>query len=207
MTIKFIVLFVICVSLISSANVNRRKMTECAEIPEGMLEEILGPAYNSRYMSIDLPPEIDSPNQKSTAGVKRAPSSVSEFYVDDDFFRDLGDVPAWDTKHIRRERHFSKRHTQEDDVSSGDKTLSNNNSHQNNNSSSVKTEFTHSDVHSSTGDKMKVGEIFEENRYETKEDNMFLFVDKQLGENYRRKVLVKRNGGVSTELLTGKLAV
>lgn len=81
--------------------VNRRKIM-CNQIPEPVLSEILGPAFNSRYMSIDQPFEIDLETSDAAAASvssKRAPSLAPSFYVDDHFAQEISNMPAWSTNH------------------------------------------------------------------------------------------------------------
>lgn len=84
------------------ANVNGDSGEMCREIPERVLGDILGAAFNARYMSITSPPEeIEIKSVQSTSGsVKRAPSALPSFYVDDDYSREIGEEPAWQTSHI-----------------------------------------------------------------------------------------------------------
>lgn len=217
MTIKLIILlFVICVNLTLSATLNRRKMTGCAQISEDVLGEILGPAYNSRYMSIDLPPEVEP--QQSLPGIKRAPSTIPEFYVDDDFSQDFGDVPAWKTSHIIQER-LMKRDTKENEMLVGEQNLfGNDNSFSKENISNLNYEDTYSEDDivtndeeisendeeiSETGAKSNLQEVY----YKSERDNTFLFIDKELSDSFRRKVLVRRDRDIASKLSTGKLFI
>ncbi|GLV44047.1 trunk [Carabus blaptoides fortunei] len=74
----------------------------CNQIPEPVLSEILGPAFNSRYMSIDQPFEIDMDAAMNAASSKRAPSAAPSFYVDDHFAQEISEMPAWNTDHYAR---------------------------------------------------------------------------------------------------------
>lgn len=65
----------------------------CSDFPTMVLADILGPAFNSRYMSIDKPREEDY-NPESN-GYKRGVSQVPSFYVDEDYEHVIGDEPAW----------------------------------------------------------------------------------------------------------------
>lgn len=174
-------------------------MSECTQIPEEVLEEILGPAYNSRYMSIDIPLETDSP--QSTTGLKRAPSTTPEFYVDNDYFRDLGDTPAWKTTHVNRKRLFARSVGTEDFFVGVEKV------EKNDNVSSVSYEeeyvFVRDGIGSSTGER-DGKDTLHEIRHETKQDNKFLFIDGQLSDNFRKKVVREKEEELRLKLLSGK---
>lgn len=193
MKIILILLFVICVNLIFCANVNRRKMTSCSQIPDEVLGEILGPAYNSRYMSIDIPPEVDT-NQQNP-GIKRAPATIPEFYVDDGFSREFGDIPAWKTSHIEQEKSLSKREVGDFKKYNAKENIS----HLNYDGS-----FYSADEIRNKGS-LKGKDISDENtrrRFSEGQDKEFLFIDKQLSDSYTSKVLVKRD---VSKIITGKL--
>lgn len=73
----------------------------CEEIPDNLLEEILGPAFNARYMSISEPYV-----ELSGTGKKRASDSL-DFYVENDYMEDLEDQPAWIvTNHVEAAREI-----------------------------------------------------------------------------------------------------
>lgn len=80
------------------ASIARRK-TQCNAVPDNVLGEILGPAFNSRYMSVNEPQVVDN----SATGLKRTPVE-SSFYVDDQFANDVSDTPAWKTNHLAPRR-------------------------------------------------------------------------------------------------------
>lgn len=70
----------------------------CSELSEGILKDILGAAYNSRYMSI-LPPGEDA--EDFNESMKRHSPMMPTFYVDQDFAEELGnDEPAWKVHHL-----------------------------------------------------------------------------------------------------------
>jgi protein trunk len=69
----------------------------CDQLPPVVLSEILGPAFNSRYMSIEEP-------KKSAPGVvgsngKRMADDELDFYVDDTYWYDISDKPAWEVRY------------------------------------------------------------------------------------------------------------
>lgn len=69
----------------------------CSQLSEPVLSNILGPAFNSRYMSIDKPPLLEG-----DGGVKRdSPRGLyPSFYVEENHAVELGDGPAWDVNHV-----------------------------------------------------------------------------------------------------------
>lgn len=67
----------------------------CRQLPSMMLTEILGPAFNSRYMSINEPLSLNSNDMSMTNG-KRDLNELTSFYVDGDYKGDLSNKPAWD---------------------------------------------------------------------------------------------------------------
>lgn len=64
----------------------------CPELPPVVLNDILGAAFNQRYMSVDQPLEEHNSNM---AG-KRETEDFPPFYVDDTYALDLSDKPAWE---------------------------------------------------------------------------------------------------------------
>lgn len=77
----------------------------CSGMTEMELREILGPAYNPRYMSIQEPQKVTSIDEKT--GLKRTIGDFApNFYVDGDFGTNLDEndddialLPAWSTKY------------------------------------------------------------------------------------------------------------
>ncbi|CAG9863899.1 unnamed protein product [Phyllotreta striolata] len=92
--IGYLVLFTyFCVEFFSiitcASTFNRDGKVICNEIPSEVLEEVLGAAFNARYMSIDQPAEEANQNGKRTT------REGADFYVDSDFKEDIEDGPAW----------------------------------------------------------------------------------------------------------------
>uniref|UniRef100_A0A182QWP0 Spaetzle domain-containing protein n=1 Tax=Anopheles farauti TaxID=69004 RepID=A0A182QWP0_9DIPT len=81
--------------------VSRKIATEnaCEQLPPPVLTEILGPAFNPRYMSIEEPPVADGGDQANPAG-KRDAEPFPPFYVDDKYSLELSHKPAWEVKHV-----------------------------------------------------------------------------------------------------------
>jgi hypothetical protein len=74
---------------------------QCEELPSFVLTDILGPAFNSRYMSIEPPAiETDNYDDASNAG-KRDTSAFPPFYVDDNYALEISDKPAWEVRHVQ----------------------------------------------------------------------------------------------------------
>lgn len=75
--------------------------SDCEELSEEELVHILGPAYNTRYMSINSPKSEDT-----STGVRRIPSKKRGaedeellFAVDDTFAHEISEKPAWTVNH------------------------------------------------------------------------------------------------------------
>lgn len=79
----------------------------CMVLPPTVLSDVLGPAYNSRYMSIENPIEDDDSDYEESynkyvvqsAPMKRKINSYRPFYVDDTYVSQISDRPAWEVKH------------------------------------------------------------------------------------------------------------
>lgn len=72
---------------------------DCAELPEIVLAELLGEAYNSRYMSVNRPVTDDDEHaydRNAYKVSKRKVESLPSFYVEDSI--DLSEKPAWDIR-------------------------------------------------------------------------------------------------------------
>lgn len=69
---------------------------DCEPLSESMLNDILGSAFNPRYMKLEEPVFEDV---FAGANGKRATSSADpDFYVDDELSVELSDEPAWAVK-------------------------------------------------------------------------------------------------------------
>uniref|UniRef100_A0A182KAZ0 Trunk n=1 Tax=Anopheles christyi TaxID=43041 RepID=A0A182KAZ0_9DIPT len=71
----------------------------CEQLPPPVLTEILGPAFNPRYMSIEEPPVAEGSDHANPAG-KRDAEPFPPFYVDDTYSLELSNKPAWEVKHV-----------------------------------------------------------------------------------------------------------
>lgn len=80
----------------------------CMVLPPTVLSDVLGPAYNSRYMSIENPIEDGADEYEESYSkyvvqfaptAKRKTSSYRPFYVDDNYVSQISDRPAWEVKH------------------------------------------------------------------------------------------------------------
>lgn len=81
---------------------------DCKEVPDMALTQILGPAYNTRYMSINAPmisnDDADG-GEDPTRGdysMKRKANNALPFYVDDTFHIEISNKPAWEVNHIQK---------------------------------------------------------------------------------------------------------
>ncbi|KXJ82931.1 hypothetical protein RP20_CCG010584 [Aedes albopictus] len=82
---------------------NNQQPQNCVQLPAPVLSNILGPAYNSRYMSIDKPPVMDEEPTTGDMDGKRGASSgfYPAFFVDDDYLEEVGNSPAWAVDHTK----------------------------------------------------------------------------------------------------------
>lgn len=71
---------------------------QCEELPKIVLAQLLGEAYNSRYMSINWPISSDENDDQRNeySVVKRRVDNVPSFYVEEKHTMELSDKPAWD---------------------------------------------------------------------------------------------------------------
>ncbi|XP_040158090.1 protein trunk [Anopheles arabiensis] len=78
---------------------SKQSENACGQLPPPVLTEILGPAFNPRYMSIEEPPVADSGDHANPAG-KRDAEPFPPFYVDDTYSLELSNKPAWEVSHV-----------------------------------------------------------------------------------------------------------
>lgn len=82
------------IGIANCVRINSHKVV-CDELTMDDLAGILGPAYNSRYMSVDQPKEEEQVKNNNTYG-KRSSDSLMSFHVDEDFEHVLDEeTPAW----------------------------------------------------------------------------------------------------------------
>uniref|UniRef100_A0A182VYS6 Spaetzle domain-containing protein n=1 Tax=Anopheles minimus TaxID=112268 RepID=A0A182VYS6_9DIPT len=74
----------------------------CGQLPPPVLTEILGPAFNPRYMSIEEPPVAENGADQSNPAGKRDAEPFPPFYVDDTYSLELSHKPAWEVKHVTK---------------------------------------------------------------------------------------------------------
>lgn len=80
-------------------NEENNEPIKCSELPQAQLNQILGPAYNKRYMSLS-PPRSEDQFQEQSNG-KRGTDNFPPFYVDDTYALELSRKPAWEiSSHI-----------------------------------------------------------------------------------------------------------
>lgn len=82
----------------------------CSRLPATVLTDVLGAAYNARYMSIDSPANQQDADIETEESYNRyainsldkrgASKSYRPFYVDDTYVNEISDQPAWEVKHV-----------------------------------------------------------------------------------------------------------
>lgn len=87
----FIVLLVDEMTLVLS-------MHKCNELSERVLSQILGAAYNPRYMS------VSEPELNVAFNFYKRDTEIS-FYVDEKYYNERKNFPAWDYNHIKGESY------------------------------------------------------------------------------------------------------
>lgn len=110
MYVLFSLVAALFVNVLNAGVVRVEKNVLCQSIPEKTLVHILGPAYNTRYMSINEPATKDNANcsgqniKKNDSCLdpeSKRNSNIPAFYVEEDFVQDLGgDEPAWKLDHV-----------------------------------------------------------------------------------------------------------
>lgn len=87
-----------------TVSTNERNRQKCDELPETILAELLGEAYNSRYMSVNRPTTEDEvrsdyPNDQNLYTLsKRKVENLPSFYVEEKHAIELSAKPAWDIR-------------------------------------------------------------------------------------------------------------
>lgn len=83
---------------------------KCEMLPPETLANVLGSAYNRRYMSIEMPADIERTEYTVSSSVnklKRNVSNSESFYVNSTYSAVLSDKPAWEMIHV--EHDYKKR--------------------------------------------------------------------------------------------------
>lgn len=70
-----------------------RSLNKCDELSEEVLSQILGAAFNPRYMS------ISEPNMNIAFNFYKRDTEIS-FYVDEKYYNEKNDIPAWEYNHM-----------------------------------------------------------------------------------------------------------
>lgn len=95
---------IVCCYITKSDTRSLKQDNDCEQLPALILTEILGAAYNSRYMSITEPnytiDDVDENSDEQNNNVKRKVSNFPPFYVDDTYALELSDKPAWEMQHV-----------------------------------------------------------------------------------------------------------
>lgn len=99
-------------TIIDSASIRHQHKAACNQIPMIVLEEVLGAAFNSRYMSIEEPSIREMPININNN--KRTANSMGDFYVDSNFNAEIDNIPAWDViNHVsvepQQQQHSARR--------------------------------------------------------------------------------------------------
>lgn len=101
-------------------NNNQEDFKKCDELSQLMLNDILGAAFNSRfvfqqnkfknrnlkikikfrYMSVDQP-NLEEELERKSDGGKRGAQDFKPFYVDDTYAMEISDRPAWEVTHLQ----------------------------------------------------------------------------------------------------------
>lgn len=92
--------------------------SNCGNLPSTVLSDVLGAAFNSRYMSIEPPKfleeEMEEKTEKDTEEEtenensytsKRNSEIPQPFYVEDTFALEISNKPAWEVRHVSEEHH------------------------------------------------------------------------------------------------------
>lgn len=90
---------------------------KCEQLPLLVLADLLGEAYNARYMSINWPVASDdnifSKNGASDKDVysysKRKVENIPSFYVEESLAVEISDKPAWEVNHAQELESNTKR--------------------------------------------------------------------------------------------------
>lgn len=88
---------------------------KCEELPKILLAQLLGEAYNSRYMSINRPitsddgSYVNDNDRNAYSVVKRRVENIPSFYVEEKHALELSEKPVWDIReHTIEELRASK---------------------------------------------------------------------------------------------------
>lgn len=98
--IQILLLYAICGATGRSIEQESDNKKDCQPLPPELLKEILGSAYNPRYMRLQ-PPKVESP--PTVIGISNGKRETDnnlddlEFYVDDGFSQVIDQKPAWET--------------------------------------------------------------------------------------------------------------
>lgn len=105
--LSLVILLIILQNGISNEQIlpywTNRQAKNCAQLSTPTLNKILGPAFNSRYMSFDKPPVMEEKSIHGEIDGKRdaIDGLYPSFYVDNDYLKELANSPAWAVDHAR----------------------------------------------------------------------------------------------------------
>ncbi|KAK4881648.1 hypothetical protein RN001_004967 [Aquatica leii] len=74
--------------------IKKSQQVICDPIDDTVLTQVLGSAYNARYMSFDKP-EPENPNESEEERNKRKSNGPRSFYVDENYNKELDIEPKW----------------------------------------------------------------------------------------------------------------
>lgn len=79
-----------------------RSLHKCDELSETILSQILGAAFNPRYMS------ISEPDVNIAFNFYKRDTEIS-FYVDEKYYNEKNSLPAWEYNHMSRKIYFDSK--------------------------------------------------------------------------------------------------
>lgn len=81
----------------------KQQSKDCLQLPPPVLNNILGSAFNSRYMSIDKPPVMEEESINGETDAKRGANSgfYPSFSVEKDHTARIVNTPAWAVDHVK----------------------------------------------------------------------------------------------------------
>lgn len=91
-----LLIFMFIFAIADNAPTNWHKNIICAQVPKMVLENVLGGAFNSRYMCIEPPIAVP----ETSTGKKRGAWFEEDFFVDGTLMEEVGDDAAWNVNHI-----------------------------------------------------------------------------------------------------------
>ncbi|KAJ6640332.1 Protein trunk, partial [Pseudolycoriella hygida] len=94
----------LCRNLTKLLHVKNVVENNCGNLPSTVLVNVLGAAFNSRYMSIEPPANFDEDYEDHPHLNKRSSEFDQSFVVEDTYAVDISEKPAWELRHGTNER-------------------------------------------------------------------------------------------------------